>query len=279
MTEVNVLSPAEAVYWANQWVLEAGTPVNARGRETREIQNFSMHVHYPHLSPLGLGGRGARPAIGAVEALQLVGQVPAPETTVRVSSKMAPYTNDGIFWGAYGQRAYGQLARAERLLADDPGTRQAVVSIYDGPRDLGAGTADIPCTLTLQFLWQPGVRLGMRVSMRSNDAWLGLPYDLFQFTALQHAMADALGVDPGTYVHTVGSMHLYDEDIEKAGGLVAPGEPTADETRYAPRWGAVGAGIGVVSERARTLLSGSPVPNMTEYEGGLLSALQEAGAW
>src|SRR5260370_41880706 len=52
--------------------------------------------------------------------------------------------------------------------------------------------------------------------MRSNDAWLGLPYDVFTFTRIQAYVAAAVGVEPGRYTHTVGSLHLYERDWERA---------------------------------------------------------------
>jgi thymidylate synthase len=48
--------------------------------------------------------------------------------------------------------------------------------------------------------------------MRSNDAYLGLPHDIFCFTMLQEVMARTLGVGLGSYQHYVGSLHLYDRD-------------------------------------------------------------------
>jgi len=51
--------------------------------------------------------------------------------------------------------------------------------------------------------------------MRSNDAWLGLPYDVFCFTTLQKIVAAALGIECDWYQHQVGSMHLYGRNVRK----------------------------------------------------------------
>jgi thymidylate synthase len=48
--------------------------------------------------------------------------------------------------------------------------------------------------------------------MRSNDAFIGLPHDVFCFTMLQEMVARILGVELGQYRHFVGSMHLYDDN-------------------------------------------------------------------
>jgi len=270
--EFNVLSPAEAVFWAGQVIMSSGLPQSSRGMETREIQNVTFHVRFPHLDPLDAPGRNANPTIGALEACQLVGQTSSPEGVIRRVGAFKPYSDEGIFWGAYGPRVASQLARAAYLLKTDHGTRQAVVSIYDGQRDLLAGARDIPCTLALQFLWEPEDRLLLRTSMRSNDVFLGLPYDLFQFTSLQCAMADSLHVRPGGYIHTVGSMHMYLKDHGRVEAVRNPGEPTADEARYTIRWR--GESIGDISRRARDILNGVPIEEPTEYEKKLVRDLE-----
>jgi thymidylate synthase len=56
----------------------------------------------------------------------------------------------------------------------------------------------------------------MLTSMRSNDAWLGLPHDVFAFTMIQELVARSLGVELGEYRHSVGSLHLYERDEKKA---------------------------------------------------------------
>ena len=52
--------------------------------------------------------------------------------------------------------------------------------------------------------------------MRSNDAFLGLPHDVFSFTMLQEIVARTLSVELGTYKHSIGSLHLYDKNRDAA---------------------------------------------------------------
>jgi len=266
------MSPPEAAYWGLKSCLLHGVAQSSRGMVTREIQNFTVMVMYPQINSMLLPGRNLNPVIGALEACQLIGQISSPESITRRVKAFEPFLDEGIFWGSYGNRASTQLSRAERLLRDDPGTRQSVISLYEGQRDLRAEARDVPCTLTLQFLWEAPRVLSLRVSMRSNDAFLGLPYDLFQFTSLQCAMADALDAEVGTYVHTVGSMHLYMRDMDRAREVQAPGAPVADEMRRKRMWN--GDSIGDVSSRARTLLFGLPLEDLTEFESYLQGLLK-----
>jgi thymidylate synthase len=50
-------------------------------------------------------------------------------------------------------------------------------------------------------------------NMRSNDAILGLSYDMFSFTMLQEFVANMIGVEVGPYYHNAGSFHVYVKDV------------------------------------------------------------------
>lgn len=122
-------------------------------------------------------------------------------------------------YGAYGPRLFGaspndQVTRVIELLTEKRDSRQAVLQLFDRSDTLKPHL-DIPCTCTLQFLVR-GDRLHMLTSMRSNDAWLGLPHDVFGFTMLQELIARSLGIELGEYKHVVGSLHLYDKHKDKA---------------------------------------------------------------
>lgn len=122
-------------------------------------------------------------------------------------------SDDGrTVYGGYGPRLFNmrrqnQIANVLRLLKKNRHSRRAVIQLFDAV-DLVGQHKDIPCTCTLQFLIR-GRRLHLVTNMRSNDAFLGLPHDVFAFTMLQEILARTLGVEPGTYVHAVGSLHLY----------------------------------------------------------------------
>jgi thymidylate synthase len=111
---------------------------------------------------------------------------------------------------AYGYRIFEQFGfdqweYVKDLLKKDPNTRQAVIHIKDASNK---PTKDTPCTVSLQFLLRNG-QLNLTTYMRSNDIWLGFPYDVFSFTCMQIIMAFELGVEIGEYTHIAGSLHLY----------------------------------------------------------------------
>jgi thymidylate synthase len=59
--------------------------------------------------------------------------------------------------------------------------------------------------------------------MRSNDAYFGLPHDVFCFTMLQEMIACRLGVEVGEYYHYVGSMHVYHGYLQRMARYVDEG--------------------------------------------------------
>ncbi|MEM8750025.1 MAG: thymidylate synthase [Pseudomonadota bacterium] len=141
--------------------------------------------------------------------------------------KYSDYSDDGMtLHGAYGPRIFGDLfdnhwLSVSRILRDKPDSRQAVIPIYQ-PSDVTAQTKDLPCTCTLQFFKRDNL-LHMQVHMRSNDAYLGLPHDIFAFTMMQELMAAELTCGVGKYHHSVGSLHLYDTDREKVATFLNEG--------------------------------------------------------
>jgi len=122
--------------------------------------------------------------------------------------------------GGYGPRLfnfrgqYNQVATIIELLRRKPTSRQAVIQLFDA-EDVASGHHEVPCTCTLQFLLR-GQQLHLVVHMRSNDAYYGLPHDVFTFTMLQEIVARSLEANLGSYYHFVGSLHLYDTKVDKA---------------------------------------------------------------
>lgn len=124
------------------------------------------------------------------------------------------YSDDGkTLNGAYGPRIKRSILKVVEILKKDPDSRRAVVPIY-GKEDAGLDSKDIPCTIGFQFLIRNN-KLDMIVNMRSNDIFLGFPYDTFNFTMWQEYAACKLNIKIGTYTHIANSLHFYEKDREK----------------------------------------------------------------
>ena len=104
-----------------------------------------------------------------------------------------------------------QLEKVINLLKENPETRQAAISIYDG-KEINKYDNDTPCTYAVQFTIINN-ELCMSVYMRSNDLWYGFCNDQYQFASLQQLVADELSMDVGWYYHHAHNMHLYKNKI------------------------------------------------------------------
>lgn len=275
----------QAWLFVTRELVTSGDRQTPRGLPTLDLgQPIHLRIvkpdHWPIGGPQGneTGGRVFRHAITAAEGLSLVGQTSIPEMITDHVKSFRPFLNGSIFWGAYGPRVAGDLGNIVELLHKDPDSRQAVVSIYDSDRDLGRpAVVDVPCTVAIQFRRRHlSNALDMWVMMRSNDAWLGLPYDFGQFALLQSAIAWALGCRIGTYTHSAGSMHLYTRDYDKADNISDAASPTSQEMT----WGAPSGGgletFGLIASRCRRILIGQSVDAPTHLEDWL--ARQLAGS-
>jgi thymidylate synthase len=213
VAELRVLNMRVGYKELIETVLNDGDKAAPRGQATREILGFTLRVEDPTNNLLTGVRKGYNAAIGAAEAAQLIGGVSHPALMVRISKNFARFLDAGSFHGAYGPRIKTQLPQVARKLADDQDTRQAIVQIWRPQDDLWANTVDLPCTLGFQFFIRHGA-LVMQTRMRSNDVNWGVPYDVFQFTQLQLTVANVLDIPVGEYIHTVGSMHIYERDID-----------------------------------------------------------------
>lgn len=141
----------------------------------------------------------------------------------KFSSFWSRISDDGVTNNsAYGhvlmkKHGFNQIEKIIELLKRDPNSRRAVLNVNEANEHV-IETKDEPCTIALQFLIRDN-KLHCTAIMRSNDIWLGFPYDAVFFTELQKYIASRLMVGCGTYTHFATSLHVYDRDIEKIANL------------------------------------------------------------
>ena len=108
-------------------------------------------------------------------------------------------------------RRNDQIDYVVNLLRNEPETRQATISIYDG-KEHDTFAFDTPCTYAVQFTILHG-KLDMCVTMRSNDLWYGFCNDQYCFSKMQEMVSNELNIEPGIYYHFAHNMHLYNDKI------------------------------------------------------------------
>lgn len=172
-----------------------------------------------------LAGRGWNPAFALVEAAWVVSGRNDVKTLAAFIEGFGRYSDDGqTLHGAYGNRLrhfFGrdQIEYAIEELTKRPSSRRVVLSLY-APTDLHLDSKDIPCN-TQVALRVVKKRLEMTVFNRSNDLWLGVPYNWFVFRVLQYMVADRLGIPCGVQRHVSSGLHLYEVNVAAASRVVA----------------------------------------------------------
>ena len=107
-----------------------------------------------------------------------------------------------------------QFQRCINQLKENPNTRQAFVSIFDG-KEKQYYQHDTPCTMSIGFQIIDGA-LCMSVNMRSNDLWYGFCNDQYCFSKYQEMMARELSVEVGWYYHHATNLHLYPQHFQNS---------------------------------------------------------------
>lgn len=102
-----------------------------------------------------------------------------------------------------------QLTKVIDMLRNDPKTRRASISLYDG-KEIDKYEKDTICTYAINFYIDRNDSLSMQVMMRSNDLVYGFCNDQYCFSELQHIVANELKKTVGKYHHYVCNMHIYE---------------------------------------------------------------------
>ena len=207
-------------------LLTRGEDVSPRGLPTKEMigvtTRFNMRDPVVSVAKRKLGLR-----FMAAEAAWILSGDNRVSTIKPYSREIERFSDDGVwFAGAYGPPLRDQLPYLVKTLCDDPFSRQAVATIW---RPRPGSSLDVPCTISVQLMLRHGagdpagtLRMHVIVNMRSSDAWLGWPYDVFNFSCLgfyvaAHVMKKTVPIiKPGTLTLNAGSQHLYERNFEGA---------------------------------------------------------------
>lgn len=254
-----------------QKVKEEGRRVAPRGEPTVEASGATVRLINPYDSLATGTGRGVVIKLFVVETLQCIAGVDEADTLIAAAPHYAAFVGpDGLMRSTYGGRLADQMSHVEAKLRRDPASRQAVGTPWRHEMDAHDGEYSYPCTIALGYMIRSG-KLESYTTMRSNDVWLGLPYDIPQFTQMQITLANVLKLDVGSYTHHAWSLHLYERDFEKAAKL--------NNQDVAPKWeprflGIAGDSWQEAADRAYTILRGETPPYITNSEAEYLKVMR-----
>jgi thymidylate synthase len=200
-------------------LLQRGEAVAPRGKLTKELlqQTIQVDMRRPVLTILE---RKLSYRFMAAEAFWVLSGDDRVATIAPYNGRIANFSDDGVtFFGAYGPKIVAQLPYVVAKLRADPMSRQAGLTTW---RESPPTTKDVPCTVAMFFSLRDG-KLNNHVFMRSSDAWLGVPYDVFNFSMVAHFVCALINqsrehdpYEPGSLFLTMASSHLYQENFESA---------------------------------------------------------------
>lgn len=200
--------------------LAEGEVVEPEGNRTRELlaATYSLDMRFPLLS---FPARKLNYRFAAAEALWILDGSNRIDHSPQIQKIWAKYSDDGVTTeGAYGPHVVAQLPYIVNELNRGCASRRAVLTIWrPSPQP---GLKDYACTVAMQFLVRRGY-LDTIVTMRSQDLYLGFPYDVFNFTMISTFVASQLEVKPGLgkLFMQVGSLHIYEKDVNVIKGVLA----------------------------------------------------------
>lgn len=154
------------------------------------------------------------------------------------SGELGPvYGKQWRSWAAPDGRTIDQIADVLHAIRANPNSRRLIVSAWN-PADV-PDMALPPCHCLFQFHVAPDEqgrgRLSCQLYQRSADVFLGVPFNIASYALLTLMMAQATGLRPGEFVHTLGDAHLYLNHLDQAREQLAR-EPYAPPVmRLAPK--------------------------------------------
>jgi thymidylate synthase len=116
-------------------------------------------------------------------------------------------------WAAPDGRQIDQIRDVLDTLTTNPDSRRMIVTAWN-PADL-PDMALAPCHCLFQFYVAEG-SLSCQLYQRSADVFLGVPFNIASYALLTMMMAQAAGLRPGEFIHTLGDAHLYLNHLEQA---------------------------------------------------------------
>jgi thymidylate synthase len=116
-------------------------------------------------------------------------------------------------WRTPGGGSIHQIDTVIEQIKKNPDSRRHIVSAWNvGEIDK---MALAPCHALFQFYVLEG-ELSCQLYQRSADLFLGVPFNIASYALLTLMAAQVCGLKPGTFVHTFGDLHLYQNHLDQA---------------------------------------------------------------
>lgn len=105
-----------------------------------------------------------------------------------------------------------QIAEIVKLLKSDPDSRRIILSAWNPAQQ--SAMALPPCHLLCQFVVLNN-KLNCILYIRSNDLFLGAPFNIASYALLTHILARDASLRVGTLIYNIGDAHIYTNHIDQ----------------------------------------------------------------
>ena len=131
----------------------------------------------------------------------------------------------GAQWRNWNNEGIDQIQIALDQIKHNPDSRRIIVAAWNPSvlpdtsksfsENVANGKAALPpCHAWFQFYVANG-RLSCQLYQRSADIFLGVPFNIASYALLTLMMAQAAGLQPGEFIHTLGDAHIYLNHLEQ----------------------------------------------------------------
>jgi thymidylate synthase len=193
---------------------EAPTQHSRNGMVRTLEDPILFQMRRPYERVLFCPQRRANPYFHVMETVWMFAGQNEVDWLLPFNRRMNEYANEGIINGAYGHRWLyyfhrNQIGSVVRELQRDPGSRQAVIGMYDPNIDFHDHWRDRPCNTHIYFR-KRGHHLDMTVCNRSNDVvWGACGANAVHLTYLHELVAAGLKCFIGRYNVMSNNLHIY----------------------------------------------------------------------
>lgn len=112
-------------------------------------------------------------------------------------------------------RNFNGVDQLQVLLDDlkaDRDSRRLILSAWN-PAEI-KNMALPPCHTLIQF-YVADNRLSLQLYQRSADIFLGVPFNIASYALLLLMVAQVTGFEPGSFIHTLGDAHIYNNHLDQ----------------------------------------------------------------
>ena len=116
----------------------------------------------------------------------------------------------GVQWRNFNGE--DQLKNLIKSLKNDPNGRRHIISSWNPPE---LKNMSLPACHVFSQFFISNNKLSCQLYQRSCDMFLGVPFNIASYSLLTHMLARECELEVGTFIHTLGDFHIYEEHFNQ----------------------------------------------------------------